>query len=111
MAKTIQRKLLTSYQEKEIRVCSNNKMSQYGDQSTIKVNIRELEFVGFEIASCYVRLSWELDVKLERKEKRSCYSLAVAGNKSATRPPLPPQGCGGEWKETGRNWWVGIRAA
>jgi len=29
---------------------------------------------------------------------------AAAGNKSATRP------CGGEWKERGRNWWVGIRA-
>jgi len=24
-------------------------------------------------------------------------------------PPLPPPRCGGEWKETGRNWWVGIR--
>jgi len=24
--------------------------------------------------------------------------------------PSPPPGCGGEWKETGRNWWVGIRA-
>ena len=35
---------------------------------------------------------------------------AAAGNKSATRPPLPPPACGGEWKETGRNWWVGIRA-
>jgi len=39
-----------------------------------------------------------------------CYGLGVAGNKSATGPPLPPPGCGGEWKETGRNWWVGIRA-
>jgi len=39
-----------------------------------------------------------------------CYSLAAAGNKSATRPPLPLLGCGGEWKKTGRNWWVGIRA-
>jgi len=28
----------------------------------------------------------------------------VAGNKSATQPPLLPKGCGGEWKETGRNW-------
>jgi len=28
--------------------------------------------------------------------------LAAAGNKSATRPPLPLPGCGGEWKETGR---------
>ena len=35
---------------------------------------------------------------------------AAAGNKSATRPPLPPPACGGEWKERGRNWWVGIRA-
>jgi len=34
----------------------------------------------------------------------SCYGLAAAGNKSAMRPPLPPLGCGGEWKETGRNW-------
>jgi len=24
---------------------------------------------------------------------------AAAGNKSATRPPLPPPVCGGEWKE------------
>jgi len=36
--------------------------------------------------------------------------LAAAGNKSAMWPPLPLLGCGGEWKETGRNWWVGIRA-
>ena len=36
--------------------------------------------------------------------------LAAAGNKSATRPLLPPPGCGGEWKEKGKNWWVGIRA-
>jgi len=36
--------------------------------------------------------------------------LAAAGNKSTTRPPLPPPGCGGEWKERGRNWWVRIRA-
>jgi len=39
-----------------------------------------------------------------------CYSLAAAGNKSATRQLLPPLGCEGEWKETGRNWWVRIRA-
>jgi len=39
-----------------------------------------------------------------------CSGLAAAGNKSAMRPPLPPPGCGGERKETGRNWWVGIRA-
>jgi len=36
--------------------------------------------------------------------------LAAASNKSATQPLLPPPRCGGEWKETGRNWWVGIRA-
>jgi len=35
---------------------------------------------------------------------------AAAGNKSATRPPLPLPACGGEWKERGRNRWVGIRA-
>jgi len=35
---------------------------------------------------------------------------AAVSNKSATRPPLPLPGCGEEWKETGRNWWVGIRA-
>jgi len=39
-----------------------------------------------------------------------CSGLAAAGNKSATRPPLPLPGCGGEWEEAGRNWWVGIRA-
>jgi len=33
-----------------------------------------------------------------------CSGLVAAGNKSATPPPLPPPGCGGEWKETGRNW-------
>lgn len=70
MAKTIQRKLLTRYQEKEITVCSNHKTSEYGDQPTIKVNIRELKLVGFEVASCYARLSWELVVKLERKGKK-----------------------------------------
>ena len=31
-----------------------------------------------------------------------CSGSAAAGNKSTTRPPLPPLGCGGEWKETGR---------
>ena len=36
--------------------------------------------------------------------------LAAAGNKSATRPPLPLPRCRGERKETSRNWWVGIRA-
>jgi len=41
---------------------------------------------------------------------KDCYGLAAAGNKSATRLPLPPSGCGGEWKEKGRNWWAGIRA-
>jgi len=35
---------------------------------------------------------------------------AAADNKSATWPPLPLLGCGGEWKETGRNGWVRIRA-
>jgi len=30
--------------------------------------------------------------------------------KSTTRPPLPLPACGGEWKEKGRNQWVGIRA-
>jgi len=39
-----------------------------------------------------------------------CYSLAAAGNKRATRPPLPLLGHGREWKETGRNWWVRIGA-
>jgi len=39
-----------------------------------------------------------------------CSGLAAAGNKSATQPPLPPPGCGGEWEETGRNRWVRIRA-
>jgi len=39
-----------------------------------------------------------------------CYSLAAAGNKSTMPPPLPPPGCRGEGKESGRNWWVGIRA-
>jgi len=34
----------------------------------------------------------------------------VAGNKNTTWPPLTLLGCRGEWKETGKNWWVGIRA-
>jgi len=36
--------------------------------------------------------------------------FGAAGNKRAMRPPLPPPGCGGEWKEKGRNWLVRIRA-
>jgi len=24
--------------------------------------------------------------------------------------PSPPPGCGGAWKEPGKNWWVGVRA-
>jgi len=39
-----------------------------------------------------------------------CYSSAAGSNKSTMGPPLTPPGCGEEWKETGRNWWVGIRA-
>ena len=39
-----------------------------------------------------------------------CSGFAAADNKSTTRPPLPPPGCGGERKEKGRNWWVRIRA-
>jgi len=31
-----------------------------------------------------------------------CSGFGCSGNKSAKRPPLPPPGCGGEWKETGR---------
>jgi len=46
----------------------------------------------------------------ERMKVSPCYGLTAAGNKSATQPPLPLPQCGGEWKETGRNWWVGIRA-
>jgi len=30
--------------------------------------------------------------------------------KSPRGRPSPPPVCGGEWKEAGRNWWVGIRA-
>jgi len=56
----------------------------------------------------------ELSAAEETKEMlkglTNCYGLAAAGNKSATRLPLPPLGCGGEWKERGRNWWVGIKA-
>jgi len=43
-------------------------------------------------------------------EPQYCSGLGAAGNKSDTRLPLPPPRCGGEWKERGRNWWVGIRA-
>jgi len=51
-----------------------------------------------------------------------CYPAPCLGTKfhvmvwlrPATKVPLgrpsPPLGCGGVWKETGRNWWVGIRA-
>jgi len=30
------------------------------------------------------------------------FRFGAVGNKSATRPPLPPLGCRGEWKETSR---------
>jgi len=55
-------------------------------------------------------------VAFDRKDHKKqetitrCSGLAAASNKSAMRPPLPLPGCGGEWKQTGRNWWVGIRA-
>jgi len=39
-----------------------------------------------------------------------CHGLVEASKKSTMQPPLPQPGCGGEWKETGRNWWVTIRA-
>ena len=48
--------------------------------------------------------------RMIKELKDNILVLAAAGNKSATRPPLPPPRCGGEWEETGRNWWVGIRA-
>jgi len=35
----------------------------------------------------------------------------AAGNKSATWPPLPSPACTGEWKETGRNRWVGDKGS
>jgi len=35
--------------------------------------------------------------------------LATKGH-AVTLSPLPPLGWGGERKETGKNWWVGIRA-
>jgi len=44
------------------------------------------------------------------RELTPCSGLAATGNKSATRAPLSPLGCGGEWKEKGRNRWVKIRA-
>ena len=47
---------------------------------------------------------------VEIQESGACSGLVAAGNKSTTLPPLPPPRCGGEWEETGRNWWVGIRA-
>jgi len=46
----------------------------------------------------------------EMDRQASCSGLPAASKKSATQPPLPLPWCGGEWKETGRNWWVGIRA-
>ena len=51
----------------------------------------------------------EDEVRSLKKSQPMCYGLAVTGNKSTMRLPLPPLGCGGEWKETGRNRWVGIR--
>ena len=38
----------------------------------------------------------------EVRSVAGCYGLAAAGKKSTTRLPLPPLGCGGEWKETGK---------
>ena len=70
------------------------------------------------VSSCIVSGSVEMIFKSSRLALElyvfSKYSnvlvSAAAGNKSATWPPLPPPACGGEWKERGRNWWVGIRA-
>jgi len=50
------------------------------------------------------------NISVNDLDKGICYGLAVAGNKSAMRPPFPPPGCSGEWKETDRNWRVGIKA-
>lgn len=46
-------------------------MPQCGDQPFNTVTVRELKFTGFETASCYTRLSWELDIKLEKGKKGS----------------------------------------
>ena len=56
---------------------------------------------GLDIPKCVLHVHLGL---------HSCYGLAAASNKSATWQPHPPAGCGEEWKETGRNWWVRTRA-
>ena len=97
------------------------------DMDKLKCKMREVKGNHLRLKKFYptglVWRNWHVKVNLEikilegKKQTRkhsytiqSCYGLAAAGNKSATRPPLPPPWCGGEWKETGRNRWVGIRA-
>jgi len=39
-----------------------------------------------------------------------CFGFGCSRQQKRHAAALPPPGCGGEWKERGRNWWVGIRA-
>jgi len=67
------------------------------------------ETVGLQ--SYKIFLTSEITIKVQVSSGREGVLVsAAAGKKSATRLPLPPPGGGGEWKERGRNWWVGIRA-
>jgi len=70
--------------------------------------------MGFGIGQFLSCQNQYLDEKEGGSVKKGCSGLAVAGNKRATQPlchPSPLLGWGREWKETGKNWWVGIRAA
>jgi len=51
-------------------------------------------------------LQWQILIK----DHDVMFWFGCGWQQNAMRPPLPLLGCGGEWKETGRNWWVGRRA-
>ena len=53
--------------------------------------------------------------KTKQTAQKSCspeldQHCALPSRKWVPTAPLPPPRCRGEWKETCRNWWVGIRA-
>jgi len=39
-----------------------------------------------------------------------CVAILATKDHTVTLLPFPPLGWGGEWKEEGKNSWVGIRA-
>jgi len=88
--------------------CLTNLIAVYNGMTGWVDEGRAVDVVYLDFSSAFDAVSH--NILTGKLRKCWCYGLAAAGNKSATQPPLPPLGCGGEWKETGRNWWVGIRA-